>query len=169
MVVLRLYMAVRDRNWDTIPAHFTTFKVEDGGDRFRVEFTAEHVSDDVDFAWNGTIDGGDGVITCSMAGEPRKTFLKNRIGFCVLHPMSVAGVPATVTTPGGVIEGRFPELISPDQPFIDMTAIEHPVGEQGRSGSSSRAICSRSRISGTGPTPPSRPTRPRSEIRTRSR
>jgi D-apionolactonase len=130
-LVRRLYMAVRDRNWDTIEPIYTSFEVEDRGDSFRVEFTAEHVKGDVDFAWSGIIEGtSDGVIRARMNGEPRKPFHRNRIGFCVLHPMSHAGTPATVTTPDGKVEGQFPEKISPHQPFMDMVSIEHPAGPQ---------------------------------------
>lgn len=133
MVVLRLYMAVRNRNWDTIEPVFTSFTVDDRGDGFRVELMAEHVAGDVDFAWSGVIEGApDGTIRYSMDGAPRKPFLKNRIGFCVLHPMEQAGLPATVETPEGTVEGRFPERISPHQPFIDMISISHPAGPRGR-------------------------------------
>ena len=68
----------------------------------------------------------DGIIRYEMRGEPRRPFHKNRIGFCVLHPMAFAGSPATVTTPEGTTDGVFPERISPHQPFVDMIAIEHP-------------------------------------------
>ncbi len=132
-LVLRLYMAVRDRNWSTIPAIFTDFTVDDRGDAFSVRFSAEHISADVDFAWSGSIEGSaDGTIVYRMDGAPRKSFLKNRIGFCVLHPMSVAGLPATVVTPEGTSEGEFPVNIAPDQPFIDMISISHPAGPNGR-------------------------------------
>src|SRR3954451_24919699 len=52
-VVLRLYMAVRNRNWDTVEPVFTNFQVDDRGDGFLVTFTAEHVAGEVDFAWSG--------------------------------------------------------------------------------------------------------------------
>src|SRR5262249_46811078 len=48
-VVRRLYMAVRNRNWDTIEPRYTSFDVQDRGDSFTVRFTAEHVKNDVDF------------------------------------------------------------------------------------------------------------------------
>src|SRR3712207_4524861 len=99
-LVRRLYMAARDRNWDTIEPVYTSFEVDDRGDAFTVRFTAEHVHGEVDFAWTGLIEGSaDGVIRYQMHGEPRRPFHKNRIGFCVLHPMDLAGTAATVTTP----------------------------------------------------------------------
>ena len=132
-LVLRLYMAVRNQNWDTIEPTFTGLTVDDRGDSFTVTFSAEHVAGDVDFAWDGSIEGAaDGTISYRMDGAPRKPFLRNRIGFCVLHPMSLAGVPATVETPDGTVEGAFPEQISPHQPFIDMVSISHPAGPNGQ-------------------------------------
>lgn len=132
-IVRRLYMAVRDQNWETIAPRYTSFSIDDRGDSFSVRFTAEHVRGDVDFAWTGEIEGlADGTVACRLSGRARSPFLRNRIGFCVLHPMALAGVPATATTPEGVVEARFPERISPNQPFIDLLAIEHPVGDGGR-------------------------------------
>jgi hypothetical protein len=132
-IVQRLYMAVRDHNWDTIAPTFTDFSVEDRGDSFRVAFTAENLSSEVDFAWSGLIEGdADGTIRASMDGGARRTFRRNRIGFCVLHPMDLAGIPASVETPDGTIDGALPELISPHQPFIDMVAISHPAGDSGQ-------------------------------------
>jgi hypothetical protein len=55
--------------------------------------------------------------------------LRNRIGFCVLHPMrECAGQPCTVEKVDGSVEdGRFPKHISPHQPFKDVRAISHQV------------------------------------------
>src|SRR5215217_6789628 len=98
-VVLRLYAAIRDRNWDTIEPTFLSYELAQDDDRFSVRFVAENVANDVNFEWQGSITGtGDGVITAIMDGVARKNFLKNRIGWCVLHPMALAGVHATVET-----------------------------------------------------------------------
>ena len=128
-IVRRLYMAVRDRNWHTVEPRFTAYEVREEGDGFVVTLAAEHRHFDVDFAWEGRIEGRpDGTIVYAMDGEPRQSFLKNRIGFCVLHPMDLAGQPAAVETPEGQQSGAFPDLISPHQPFIDMVSIAHPAG-----------------------------------------
>ena len=131
-VVLRLYAAVRDRNWNTIEPRFLSYELDRQDDGFTVRFVAEHVSSEVDFEWRGSITGTPaGVITATMDGVARKDFLRNRIGWCVLHPMALAGVPATLETPDGSVEGQFPDLISPHQPFIDMQSISYatPSGE----------------------------------------
>jgi hypothetical protein len=52
-----------------------------------------------------------------------------RAGFTVLHPLAgVAGQPVTVEHGDGSVElSRWPDLIDPWQPFMDMTAITHTV------------------------------------------
>jgi hypothetical protein len=57
--------------------------------------------------------------------------LKNRIGWCVLHPMELAGTVATTETPDGIVSGEFPVRISPHQPFIDMQSIAHAMPSGG--------------------------------------
>ncbi|MCC6945184.1 MAG: hypothetical protein IT335_11445 [Thermomicrobiales bacterium] len=131
-IVRRLYFAVRDRDWGTTEPVFTKFEVEDRGNSFRVDLAAEHVdpATGVDFAWTGVIEGSpEGTIRYEMEGSPRAAFLRNRIGFCVLHPAELAGAPAWTDTPDGRVEGFFPELISPHQPFLDMESITHAAGE----------------------------------------
>ena len=131
-IVRRLYFAVRDRDWGTVEPVYTRFDVDDRGDSFRVDIEAEHVDPaaGVDFAWSGVIEGTRaGTIRYEMEGSPRTAFLRNRIGFCVLHPSELAGAPAWADTPDGRVESFFPELISPHQPFIDMESITHAAGE----------------------------------------
>ncbi len=91
-IVRRIYAAVRDRNWGTAPNVFSDVVVNAGADAFDVSFACENRLNDVDFAWRGAISGmADGTIRYSMEGRARATFLKNRIGFCVLHPSACAG------------------------------------------------------------------------------
>ena len=129
-IVRRLYMAVRDQNWGTPPPVVSDFVLEDGGDHFRVAFRADHIAGEVDFAWTGEIVGdADGTISYSLDGEVRRPFRKNRIGFCLLHPMTLAGEEVEIVTPEGVVSSEFPEPILPDQPFVNMLAMRHRAGE----------------------------------------
>ncbi len=126
LVILRLYAAIRDRNWNTIEPHYLASEMDRNDDGFTVRFVAENVGHDIDFQWNGLITGtGDGVVTATMDGMARRGFLKNRIGWCVLHPMELAGTAVAVQTPDGVVAGHFPDRIAPHQPFIDMQAITY--------------------------------------------
>jgi hypothetical protein len=125
----RVYVAVRDPNWGTVPAVYSNARLDVGDNRFAVEFDAAHRDGAIDFAWHGAIRGdADGTITYTMDGVARADFMKNRIGFCVLHPMACAGVPCTVEgVDGSVREAAFPREIAPAQPFKEFRAITHEV------------------------------------------
>ncbi len=125
----RVYVAVRDPNWGTVPAVYANMRLDSDDDHFTVAFDAVHREGVIDFAWHGTIRGdAGGTITYTMDGVARADFMKNRIGFCVLHPMTCAGVPCTVEgVDGSVREAAFPREIAPDQPFKEFRAITHEV------------------------------------------
>ena len=96
-VLRRIYVAIRDRNWDTAPNGMSNLVIEAGEDTFRITYDVENRLGDLHFTWRGEITGGaDGAIRFGMDGVARTTFLKNRIGFCVLHPEGIAGAPARV-------------------------------------------------------------------------
>jgi hypothetical protein len=125
-----IYVAVRDRNWGTVPLKISNLNIEKSEDAFRLTFDAECIEREVDFSWKGTVNGDrHGSITFIMDGTARSTFLSNRVGFCVLHPIrECAGRPCVVEKVDGVTErGVFPYYISPHQPFTDMRAISHEV------------------------------------------
>ncbi len=128
-VVRRIYVAVRDRHWGTVPLTLSNVRIEDGGDSFRIAYDATNRQGAIDFAWRGTIVGdAGGTIAFTMDGAARSTFLRNRIGICVLHPAACAGARCAVEHDDGTTEeGAFPRAISPHQPFMDMRAIRHEV------------------------------------------
>ena len=135
-VVRRIYVAVRDRNWGTVLPTYSDVQMDIRADSFRITYSVEHVHNEIDFAWQGEIAGdADGAITCRMDGVARSTFLKNRIGFCVLHPAEVAGAACVVEHIDGRSEAAtLPEYIVPDQPvtpFADMQSIRHQVAPGG--------------------------------------
>ncbi len=135
-VLNSIYVAVRDRNWGTVPTTLHDLSVETGDEGFRVTFQAECRRREIDFLWTGIIEasgGRDGgtvsEVRFSMDGRARSTFLRSRIGICVLHGSgSCAGRPCTVErTDGSIQRGRFPELVSPHQPFKNIQAVKHEV------------------------------------------
>lgn len=128
-VVRGVYAAVRDATWGTVAPVLSGSRVEAGEGTFSVRFVAEHREGDIDFVWEATIEGShDGTVRFVMDGVARGDFLRSRIGFCVLHPMELAGLPVEVTTPDGVVRGAFPERISAHQPFCDIVALRHAAG-----------------------------------------
>jgi hypothetical protein len=129
-IVRRIYAAVRDRNWGTVPQRLSKIDMEVAHDWFRILYEVENQQGEIDFFWKGTITGdAQGTISFTMEGEARSTFWRNRIGFCVLHPIrECPGQPCRVEKADGTVEdGCFPRHISPHQPFKDMRAISHEV------------------------------------------
>ena len=129
--VLRgVYVAVRDRNWGTVAPQMNHLSVTQTQDTFLVTFDVTCREREIDFFWKGRLSGdADGTVAYSMDGEARSTFRRNRIGFCVLHPIpECAGRSCRVEKADGTAEqGAFPDAISPHQPFLDMRAISHEV------------------------------------------
>jgi len=129
--VLRgIYVAVRDRNWGTVSPELSDLQIDRGDGTFRVTFTVRCRRAEIDFQWHGEITGGaDGAVDYRMDGVAHSTFLRNRIGFCVLHDSTTcAGAPCSIEHGDGRRqETRFPQDISPHQPFRDIRAISHEV------------------------------------------
>jgi hypothetical protein len=129
-VLRQIYVALRDSRWSTIPGRVSDENITQGSDWFRIEFTITHLQGEILFTWDGCIEGRqDGTIRFAMSGGAASSFLANRIGFCVLHPIDgCAGRDCTVEHTSGIREpARFPELVSPHQPFFDVRAISHEV------------------------------------------
>jgi hypothetical protein len=115
-VVRRLFVAVRDAVWGTIPPRISDLQVEVRGDSFRVSFEALHEAGDLRFRWRGDLAGGaDGTLDCLLDGAAESDFDYNRIGFCVLHPRENAGRRYRARTPDGDLAAALPDLIGPQR------------------------------------------------------
>ncbi len=138
-ILRRVYVAIRDHNWDTILPQLSNVQIEREDDAFRITYDVENKHGAVNFFWGGTITGSaDGTITFSMDGEARSTFRRNRIGFCVLHPMGCADVPCRIEKVDGTVEESvYPISIAPQHlingeikpvaPFNNMRAVSYEV------------------------------------------
>jgi D-apionolactonase len=124
-VVNRIYPALRDGLWNTIPATIHDLTVERADDAFRVAYVAEHAQGGVRFRNQVEMLGhADGRMAMRMRGTALSAFARNRIGLCVLHPRSCAGGWVRVGHPDGSSEERsFPQAISPHQPFFDVASL----------------------------------------------
>lgn len=120
---------IRDQNWATIAPQVSNLRIADQGDSFQVTFDVACREADIDFRWHGSITGSpDGSIEFTFDGRAHSTFMRNRIGFCILHGPSAAGKPWELQTADGkVVEGSFPTFISPHQPAKNLRAITHTV------------------------------------------
>jgi hypothetical protein len=138
-ILRRIYVAVRDPNWGTVLPKLSNIQMDIKADSFRISYDVENKQGDIDFYWRGAISGDTaGAISFSMEGEARSTFRRNRIGFCVLHPMECAGAPARIEhVDGSVEENSFPRyigqqlivdgIVKPVHPFEEMQALVHQV------------------------------------------
>lgn len=138
-ILRRVYVAVRDRNWGTVANQFSDVQMVVNEDSFQISYTVENQQGELDFRWQGVIHGDNqGTITFRLDGEAHTTFLRNRIGFCLLHPMTVAGVSARIEHVDGNAEASaFPVQIAPQlvvngeikpvSPFNEMQAVAHEV------------------------------------------
>ena len=133
-VVRRIYGAVRDHAWRTIPARLSGFTLDRGADTFRCRYHAEHRQHAVAFGWDATIEGAaDGTLTFAFDGIAEATFERNRIGLCLLHPLpALSGARVRVTTSGGAHRLlAFPDLVTVEQPiagFDDIATLAVEIG-----------------------------------------
>jgi hypothetical protein len=129
--VLRgIYFALRGENWVTVPPELEDLVIEAEPDSFRIRFGARHERGPARYAWQGRVTGGaDGRIEFAVRGRAGSSFMHNRIGLCVLHPIEgCAGRPCIVeTVDGDRAESAFPARVAPHQPFRNVRAILHEV------------------------------------------
>lgn len=138
-IVRRLYVAIRDRNWGTAANVLSNVQMHIEKDAFQISYDCTNKILDIDFVWHGELRGdANGVITCAMNGKARSTFLRNRIGFCLLHPSAIAGATAQIEhVDGSSEESAFPVHIAPQHvingeikpvaPFNEMQAVAHEI------------------------------------------
>ncbi|HUR45574.1 MAG TPA: hypothetical protein VMZ27_06790, partial [Candidatus Saccharimonadales bacterium] len=127
-VVRGIYGAVRDENWTTVLPVLTNLRQEVKSDSFRLLFDVRCHRKHIDYVWHGTITGeASGQITYAFDGEAKSAFLRNRIGICVLHPITeCSGKVCTVEHVDGTEEkGVFPKSVAPWQPFYEVKSLAY--------------------------------------------
>ena len=135
-ILRRVYVAVRDGTWGMIPARISNLSVQIDEDSFAIEYDVENLQGEIDFTWHAALLGtASGRVTFTMDGAARSTFLKNRIGFCVLFPAGLSGQPAVVEhSDGAREETAFPADLRADQPvrpFDNLRGLILPLGAGG--------------------------------------
>lgn len=130
-VLRAIYAAVRDHNWGTVPPQISQLNCHHAEDRLHIQFLAEHHAGPIHFEWRGDIElQASGTLRYQFDGEAKSNFRKNRIGLCVLHPLTAAGAPARQTRQdGAVLETPLPHFIEPQifgrATFRDLAALAH--------------------------------------------
>jgi hypothetical protein len=133
-VLRRVYVAIRDRNWGTVPNEISNLTMDVRPDSFEITFDAANRAGEIDFTWRGRVTGtADGMVRYTLDGVANSTFMKNRIGFCVLHPQEAAGSRCRIEHADGTAEeAELPVYIRADQPvqpFADIGALAHQVDD----------------------------------------
>lgn len=129
-VVRGIAFVVRDENWGTFIPNISGLKVDQHEDGIRISYRAECRDDKQALAYAAVIElSPDGSLEFVVSGAAKSSFLTNRTGFVVLHPIDgIAGKPVTVThTDGSTEHSEFPGLIKPSQPFFDIRELSHEV------------------------------------------
>lgn len=120
----RVYVAVRDRNWDTVPGELLRREVDAGEDRFVVRLEVRHRQPGVDVTWRGEVtgepDGTVGYTVDAVAGE----FMTYKIiGLNIHHGVcDYAGRQGVASTPDGPVAAVFGELVEP-QLVVDESEV----------------------------------------------
>jgi len=126
-LIRMVYPAVRDRNWVTIKPYIEDKKSEITENSFRITLKCLYNNGEMVLSANYVIEGKqDNSIILTMEGEALTQFEKNRIGFCVLHPVeSCAGNNCVIEHIDGTMEQSiFPEEISPHQVFRNIRSMK---------------------------------------------
>ena len=126
-ILRMIYVSMRDENWGTLTPIRTNEEVIINTDHFRVSYDCHYERDStVLFTWNVTAEGNtDGSFRMTIDGLAHQTFLRNRAGFCILHPVQgTSGQPCQLLHPDGQWETtHFPQTISPENPFKQLAGM----------------------------------------------
>ncbi|HWH49148.1 MAG TPA: hypothetical protein VN664_15205 [Burkholderiales bacterium] len=121
---------VRDENWGTYTPAISSLKIDQRADGFSLSFHAVCKRRDQEIAYDAKIEGTrEGNLVFDATAIPRTDFKTARTGFVVLHPLKgVAGFPVEVEhVDGKMVKDKFPELVNPIQPFLNIRALTHEV------------------------------------------
>ena len=126
--IRRIYLVFQDINWTSRP-----FVIKDEiwqiADRsFSAKIKAQGSHDAKDLSVELEITGSEsGEITYGFSASTSVSFMRNRLGLCLLHPVAgLTGRECELTKADGAVEvSRFPDAISPNQPFLNLSGISH--------------------------------------------
>jgi hypothetical protein len=131
-IIRMIYFAVRDKDWMTISPSITEESIRKKRNGFEIGYKAHYRFNEIDFEAGISITSSSANrLILEMKGLANSTFMKNRIGFCILHPiMNCAGHECRITHPDNSSTiGRFPEEISPHQPFKGIRAMHWKIND----------------------------------------
>jgi len=120
---------VRDENWGTYVPKISNLKIDQRAEGFSISFHAVCRRPGQEIAYDAAIEGRANSLEFTGTAVPKTDFLTARTGFVVLHPLKgVAGCPVTVEhVDGKFVDSKFPAMVDPVQPFLDIRALTHEV------------------------------------------
>ncbi|SEC65430.1 hypothetical protein [Rhodobacter sp. 24-YEA-8] len=126
-IIRQIAFLVRDRDWGTVRPEIGAVGRTTRGDDLLLRFPMVFRSNGAEQHVSLSLTIGTTGLTFAAESRISGIFETNRTGFTVLHPVTgVAGAPARVThSDGSVDHSRFPDLIEPWQPFMDIVHLEH--------------------------------------------
>lgn len=129
-VVQRIYAAVRDGGWATLPLRISRQEIAQTATGFHVVTEVEGDHNGIAYQARVVHTGStDGTVHVSFAGEARTAFASQRIGLCILHPLTLAGSGLHVTHDDGSSEHlTLPTAIAPWQPARRIRALQTTSG-----------------------------------------
>lgn len=125
-ILRMIYPAVRDKNWGTIEAQIKDEKIITNKNSFSIKYKAIYKENDIHFEADYVIKGEENnTISYEMSGTAKSSFLRNRIGLCILHPIKECSGNSfeVISTEGVKTEHYFPAQISPHQPAKNISGI----------------------------------------------
>jgi D-apionolactonase len=121
---------IRDKDWGTATPAISNLNIDQRSDSFSVSFHAEIRIESQQLSYDAEIEGTrDGNLQFTGTAVPKTDFLTARTGFVVLHPLTgVAGFPVDIEhVDGRKVRSKFPELVNPIQPVLDIRSLTHEV------------------------------------------
>jgi hypothetical protein len=124
----RVYAALRDQNWGTVPVARELMECQISGNGFTLAHDVTSIDPTFPFSYRTKFTAEPGRATVSLKGRAEASLRTNRIGFCLLHPIGLAG--STVRTKGDGQEWSqartaiLPTRISPTALFSEITGLE---------------------------------------------
>ncbi|MEZ4901711.1 MAG: hypothetical protein R2822_08120 [Spirosomataceae bacterium] len=131
-IIRMMYFALRDHNWGTFSYVIENEVIENHQNHFWITYTLLHLDESSYpiFAWEVKIEGkADNTIVFEIAGKALQDVLKNRAGFCILHPIEgTAQQPVTIFHgDSSQSDTHFPRFIAAQDPFLNIKSMRWQV------------------------------------------
>lgn len=124
-VANRIYAAVRDDQWGTVPGTIRELSVEPWGRGAEIHFEQDHSPAGAPVVLRGNYRLTPDHIVASLEGRWSGDFATNRTGWCLLHPLSHVGGRVDSSLGHGPGVGRpIPELVIPQE--LDPAGFSRP-------------------------------------------